>query len=214
MGLIKPIDALTINGHEITPFGFSLVPFLILGGLVVPRLLRPLGGAPRPARARARCSTATCCSIKPLRAGLSTLLRAAADPDGYVLRPPGLPPGRARLRRVRDRASGSSRCRSRCCSRRSPGRSWRGGSPRRGRPGRPRLRWRSRRSSSSATIDVEAERDGVRGVARLLRRSGPGCSMSQLGNVIMSSVDRPRRRTRPAACRAPRRTSARRSARR
>ena len=34
-GWIKPIDAAEINGHTITPLGFSLVPFLIMGGLVV-----------------------------------------------------------------------------------------------------------------------------------------------------------------------------------
>ena len=34
-GWIKPVDAPTINGHTITPLGFSLVPFLIIGGLVV-----------------------------------------------------------------------------------------------------------------------------------------------------------------------------------
>src|SRR5436309_11863456 len=34
-GWIKPIAAPTINGHELTPFGFSLVPFLIVGGFVV-----------------------------------------------------------------------------------------------------------------------------------------------------------------------------------
>ena len=33
--MIKPIDAPTIGGHEITPLGFSLVPFLIIGGFVV-----------------------------------------------------------------------------------------------------------------------------------------------------------------------------------
>ena len=32
-GWIQPLGALTINGHEITPFGFSVVPFLILAGL-------------------------------------------------------------------------------------------------------------------------------------------------------------------------------------
>ena len=32
-GLIEPRGALTINGTEITPFGFSVVPFLILAGL-------------------------------------------------------------------------------------------------------------------------------------------------------------------------------------
>jgi MFS family permease len=34
-GWIKPIAAPTIGGHEITPFGFSVVPFLIVGGFVV-----------------------------------------------------------------------------------------------------------------------------------------------------------------------------------
>jgi EmrB/QacA subfamily drug resistance transporter len=32
-GLIEPRGALTIGGHEITPFGFSVVPWLILAGL-------------------------------------------------------------------------------------------------------------------------------------------------------------------------------------
>src|SRR6476646_7954873 len=30
-GWITPIDAATINGHKVTPLGFSLVPFLIIG---------------------------------------------------------------------------------------------------------------------------------------------------------------------------------------
>jgi MFS family permease len=34
-GLLKPTGALTINGTRITPFGLSVVPFLILAGLVV-----------------------------------------------------------------------------------------------------------------------------------------------------------------------------------
>src|SRR5947208_663101 len=34
-GWIKPIAAPTIAGHEITPFGFSLVPLLIIVGFVV-----------------------------------------------------------------------------------------------------------------------------------------------------------------------------------
>ncbi len=32
-GWVTPIDAPTINGHDITPFGFSVVPFLIVGGV-------------------------------------------------------------------------------------------------------------------------------------------------------------------------------------
>src|SRR5436190_447892 len=34
-GWIRPIAAPTIGGHAITPFGFSLVPFLIVAGFVV-----------------------------------------------------------------------------------------------------------------------------------------------------------------------------------
>src|SRR5215204_2108137 len=34
-GWIRPVAAPTINGHEIAPLGFSLVPFLIIGGFVV-----------------------------------------------------------------------------------------------------------------------------------------------------------------------------------
>jgi MFS family permease len=34
-GWIRPIDAPTISGHEITPLGFSLVPYLIVGGFIV-----------------------------------------------------------------------------------------------------------------------------------------------------------------------------------
>jgi MFS family permease len=34
-GFLKPTGALTIGGTEITPFGLSVVPFLILGGLIV-----------------------------------------------------------------------------------------------------------------------------------------------------------------------------------
>jgi EmrB/QacA subfamily drug resistance transporter len=33
-GWVTPIAAPTINGHEITPFGFSIVPFLIVGGVI------------------------------------------------------------------------------------------------------------------------------------------------------------------------------------
>src|SRR5687768_16269707 len=34
-GLIEPRGALTLGGQEITPFGFSAVPFLIIGGLAL-----------------------------------------------------------------------------------------------------------------------------------------------------------------------------------
>jgi MFS family permease len=34
-GLIQPTDIPTIAGHEIAPFGFSIVPFMLIGGLAI-----------------------------------------------------------------------------------------------------------------------------------------------------------------------------------
>ena len=62
------------------------------------------------------------------------------------------------------------------------------------------------------TIDVELNETGF-AVALAVFGVGAGLLLSQLGNVIMSSVD-PSRRTRRAVSRAPRRTSAPRLARR
>ena len=46
-GLIEPRGALTIGGEEITPFGFSVVPFLILAGVGLLAAFVALGGASR-----------------------------------------------------------------------------------------------------------------------------------------------------------------------
>ena len=72
-GLIEPRGALTIGGEEVTPFGFSVVPFLILAGLCV------LGAfaAWEERRERAGLDTLldrSLLKIDQLRAGLSTLL--------------------------------------------------------------------------------------------------------------------------------------------
>jgi MFS family permease len=72
-GLIEPRGALTIGGEEITPFGFSMVPFVILAGAGVlgafamweDRLER---------QARDTLLDRSLLSIKPLRAGLTTLM--------------------------------------------------------------------------------------------------------------------------------------------
>jgi MFS family permease len=71
-GWIKPIDAPTINGHEITPLGFSLVPFLIVGGFVV------LGSfftweERRKRQGKSTLLNRTLLKIETLRAGLSSL---------------------------------------------------------------------------------------------------------------------------------------------
>ena len=72
-GLIEPRGALTIGGEEITPFGFSVVPFLVVAGLSV------LGGFAAWEERRERAGLDTLLDrsllrIEHLRAGLSTLL--------------------------------------------------------------------------------------------------------------------------------------------
>ena len=58
-GWIEPRGALTIGGQEITPFGFSMVPFFILAGLGC--LAAFAAWEERRERAgRDACSTARC----------------------------------------------------------------------------------------------------------------------------------------------------------
>ena len=73
-GFVQPRTPPTINGTEITPLGFSAVPFMVLGGLALLWAFVALGAAARPPRSRTSCSTRRCCGIAQLRAGLSTLL--------------------------------------------------------------------------------------------------------------------------------------------
>jgi MFS family permease len=72
-GLIEPRGALTIGGEEITPFGFSIVPFLIVAGLAL------LGGFAiweerREDQGRDTLLDRSLLRIGTLRAGLTTLL--------------------------------------------------------------------------------------------------------------------------------------------
>jgi MFS family permease len=72
-GFIEPIGALTISGTEITPLGFSVVPFLILAGLGV--LAGFVSWEQRQHRlGRGRLVDPTLLQIKRLRAGLTTLV--------------------------------------------------------------------------------------------------------------------------------------------
>ena len=72
-GLIEPKGALTINGTEITPLGFSAVPFLILAGL---GFLAAFASweEHRERQGRDVLLDRTMLRITPLRAGLSTLM--------------------------------------------------------------------------------------------------------------------------------------------
>lgn len=72
-GFVKPLGALTINGTEITPLGFSVVPFIVLAGLGV------LAGFVlwedrRHRLGRDRLVETAMLRIARLRAGLTTLL--------------------------------------------------------------------------------------------------------------------------------------------
>jgi MFS family permease len=72
-GFVKPLGALTINGHEITPLGFSIVPFMVLGGLAI------LAGFVQWEEHRHRLGLdrlldTALLKITQLRAGLTTLL--------------------------------------------------------------------------------------------------------------------------------------------
>ena len=101
-GLIEPRGALTIDGREITPFGFSVVPFLLLAGAAVLAAFVALGGSPRaPGRGHAARPLAAADPAAPGRPDHAP--DAAADPARHLLRPAGLPAGGARARRLRDR---------------------------------------------------------------------------------------------------------------
>jgi MFS family permease len=72
-GFVEPLGALTIGGTEITPLGFSVVPFVILAGLGV--LAGFVTWEQRQDRlGRDRLVDTTLLRIERLRSGLSTLL--------------------------------------------------------------------------------------------------------------------------------------------
>ncbi len=72
-GWITPIAAPTVGGHEITPLGFSVVPFLIVGGVMFLWLFA--GWEERQEqRGRDTLLERALLKIVPLRAGLATLV--------------------------------------------------------------------------------------------------------------------------------------------
>ncbi len=72
-GLIEPRGALTIDGREITPFGFSVVPFLLLAGAAVLAAFVHWEDR-RERRGEDTLLDRSLLRIRQLRAGLATLL--------------------------------------------------------------------------------------------------------------------------------------------
>jgi predicted MFS family arabinose efflux permease len=72
-GLIEPRGALTIAGHEITPFGFSVVPFLILTGVALLGAFA-IWEERRERQERDTLLDRSLLRIEQLRAGLTTLM--------------------------------------------------------------------------------------------------------------------------------------------
>ena len=183
-GLIEPRGALTIGGEEVTPFGFSGVPFLILAGRRPARRLRALGGPPG-APGRDTLLDRKLLRIVHLRAGLPTLMMQQLILLGtffvlpvylqVVLGLDAFETGKRlfplSVAHVRGRARGP---RLAAGSRPSalPGRA-------RGAGGRV--------ASAAGTIDVELDDAGF-AISLALFGIGAGLLLSQLGNVIMSSV--------------------------
>jgi MFS family permease len=72
-GLIQPLGAPTINGKEVTPFGFSVVPFLIAAGFGFLAAFA-MWEDRRERHGRDTLLDRTLLRIVPLRAGLTTLM--------------------------------------------------------------------------------------------------------------------------------------------
>jgi MFS family permease len=72
-GLIEPRGAMTVDGREITPFGFSVVPFLMLAGFGLLAAFA-LWEERRERTGRDTLLDRRLLRIRPLRAGLTTLM--------------------------------------------------------------------------------------------------------------------------------------------
>ena len=207
-GFVRPLGAPTINGTEITPLGFSVVPFMVLAGLGI------LAGFVHWEERRHRLGLdrlldTALLKITQLRAGLDHADGPAAGADGALLRRPGLPAGRGRAGRVRDGQAAASPLRG--DADRRDGRAQGGGKAlaEDGRAGGPRPdQRRGRRDAGHARREAQRHRVQDRHGPGRRRRGAPRLAARQRDHV----VDRLRpRRARPVACRGPPSTSGPRS---
>ena len=186
-GLIEPRGALTIGGTEITPFGFSAVPFFILAGLGFLAAF-VLWEERRERQGRDTLLDRTLLRIGPLRAGLTTLMMQQLILLGtffvlpvylqVVLGLDAFETGK-RLFPMSVTLFLAAMAGPRLAA---------GFAPKRVAQVGPRWRSPSRRCCCWATIDVELD-EAEFALALAIFGVGAGLLLSQLGNVIMSSVD-------------------------
>jgi MFS family permease len=185
-GLIEPRGAMTIGGHEITPFGFSVVPFLILAGAGFLGAF-VLWEERRERDGRDTLLDRSLLRIRPLQAGLTTLMMQQLILLGtFFVMPVYLPvvlgldafeTGK-RLFPMSVTMFAAAIAGPRLAARLSPKRVAQAG------------------LSALAigallllgTIDVQLEESDF-AIALAIFGAGAGLLLSQLGNVIMSSVD-------------------------
>jgi MFS family permease len=185
-GLIAPRGALTINGTEITPLGFSVVPFMVLAGAAA------LGAfvmweERRERQGRDRLLDTALLRIVQLRAGLSTLLGQQLVLMGtffvipvylqVVLGFDAFETGK-RLLPLSVAMLVAALAGPRVASRRSPRTVCQAGL----------IAVSAGAIVMLATLDVTLHDPGFK-IALALIGIGAGLLASQLGNVIMSSVD-------------------------
>ena len=185
-GLFQPTGALEIGGEEITPFGLSAVPFIVAAGIIFLGLFRSWeqrlegrGGKPllRPGMLQ----------VPQLRGGPHDVRLLLPPHGGDVLRPAALPPARDRRQHARDRDQAPARLGrdddrrrslgSRAADRVSPKRIVRIGL----------LLLFVGLIGTMATIDPDLNGAAL-AISLAFFGAGVGLIVSQLGNVVMSSV--------------------------
>jgi MFS family permease len=185
-GFVKPLGALTINGTEITPLGFSIVPFMVLAGLGI------LAGFVNWEERRHRLGLdrlldTTLLRIPQLRAGLTTLLGQQLVLMGLFFVVPvylqvviGLDAFETgkRLLPLSIAMLVFAMAGPRIAGRRSPRTVSQAGL----------ILISAGAVVMLATLDVNLNDTGFR-IAMILIGAGGGLLASQLGNVIMSSTD-------------------------
>ncbi len=185
-GLFQPTGALEIGGEEITPFGLSAVPFIVAAGIVFLGLFRSweqrLEAQGRQAAPSPGNAAGPAASRRPHD------VRLLLPPHGGdVLRPAALPPARDRRQHARDRDQAPARLGRDDDRRRRRFARGRSRLAEANRPHRPPVALRGP-DRDDGHDRSRPQRRGACDLARASSARGVGLIVSQLGNVVMSSV--------------------------